>query len=139
MPLVTQATLVLKFNDNTEQYIDLSSVYGARAITLPPAATRVIFNEATQQIFVDGREVQAKFSEHQRRAIFALWEKRGRVVHRDDLIRAVWLEARHPAVYTASLYSLVKRLRVKLGREEDKDALIATVDGVGFRLVEHSG
>ena len=84
---------------------------------------------ADQRLLKNGREIALRPKE--RAVLQALVEASGRVITKDDLIRAGW-GAR--AMGDESLVRCVRTLRRQLGRDPLGVSPIATVYGVGYRL-----
>ncbi len=76
-----------------------------------------------------GREVQ--LSPREFKLLYTLARSPGRVFQRGSLLRQVWGEDEYIDERTVNVY--VQRLRAKLG--DDKQELIETVRGFGYRLV----
>ncbi len=76
-----------------------------------------------------GREVQ--LSPREFKLLYTLASSPGRVFQRGSLLRQVWGEDEYIDERTVNVY--VQRLRAKLG--DDKQELIETVRGFGYRLV----
>jgi DNA-binding response OmpR family regulator len=68
------------------------------------------------------------------RLLAALLEADGRVLSREQLLDAVYGEG-EAFVLDRSIDALIKRLRHKLGDDPDRPRYLATVRGVGYRLV----
>jgi two-component system phosphate regulon response regulator PhoB len=103
----------------------------------PPARRRLTAGSLEvdpdgHHVYVDGAEVSVSALEM--RILVYLFEARGIVRTRQDLLTQVW--GYQPEVNSRTVDTHVKRLRQKLGRA---GALIETVRGLGYRLTETDG
>ncbi len=62
-----------------------------------------------------------------------LWERRGEVVTRDDLLNRVWGYESFP--YTRTIDAHIAALRKKIEERPEKPALIVTVHGKGYKFL----
>jgi len=119
---------------------DVIEIAGASFTFRDPDATletsrlpRLVVDEQAGHIWVDRRSVRLSPKQH---ALFSLlWSQRGRVFSNDEIARAVWPECRGE-IYDYQIESMVKRLRAKLEPDPAQPALLLTVRGRGYRLVE---
>jgi hypothetical protein len=90
-------------------------------------------DEETGQIWVDNREVTLELSELQRKLVRLLCQKAGAVCTKDEIVQAVWPEAKG-GIFDAAIYELVKRVRKKVEQDWRDPHYIVTVPGEGYRL-----
>jgi DNA-binding response OmpR family regulator len=117
---------------------DLIEIGSARFIFRDPDATfattrlpRLVYDEATGDLWVDRRPVQLSPKQH---ALFALlWARRDQVCGKDEIAAAVWPECQGE-IYDYQIESLVKRLRAKLEPNPAAPALLLSAAGRGYRL-----
>ncbi len=89
---------------------------------------------AGRRVFVNGREVDPPLSQAQFRLLALLWEAKGNVVSREDIVRFVWAEVDAEGVSEQAIDALVRRLRERLADYDPEHMYIVTVRGQGFRL-----
>jgi DNA-binding response OmpR family regulator len=105
-------------------------------VTVGPPATPAIahgdlvVDRDRHETTVGGRAVDLSALEF--RLLTTLLEADGRVLTRDQLMDAVYLDG-DPTVLDRSIDALVKRIREKLGDDADRPRYVATVRGVGYR------
>ena len=87
-----------------------------------------------RRVFVDGREITPPLSPAQFRLLALLWQARGAVVTRDEIIRHVWADEEAEGVTEQALDALVRRLRERLSDYDPEHMYIVTVRGHGYRL-----
>ncbi|HEY4691911.1 MAG TPA: FHA domain-containing protein [Bellilinea sp.] len=104
---------------------------------LQSAATqnnRLILDPLSRRVWVDGSEVNPALSVPQFRLLEALYNSRGRVVSRQDLVGAVWGDEESAGVSEQALDALVRRLRDRLASLDRTHEYLLTVRGYGLRL-----
>ncbi|MCZ7569033.1 MAG: FHA domain-containing protein [Ardenticatenaceae bacterium] len=92
---------------------------------------RLWLDEAARAAIVDEAPVEPPLSPKQWALLRLLWERRGAVVTKDEIARAVWPEA-EGAIFDYQIDKLVSRVRARLGPAGDE--LIETVWGTGYKL-----
>ncbi len=88
----------------------------------------------SRRVWVDGNEVNPALSVPQFRLLEALYNSRGRVVSRQDLVIAVWGDEESAGVSEQALDALVRRLRDRLSSLDLSHEYLLTVRGYGLRL-----
>ena len=105
---------------------------------LQPAASsqsnRLYLDPLSRRVWVDGNEVNPALSVPQFRLLEALYNSRGRVVSRQDLVIAVWGDEESAGVSEQALDALVRRLRDRLSSLDLSHEYLLTVRGYGLRL-----
>jgi len=86
------------------------------------------------RVFINGSEVVPPLSPAQFRLLTLLWQARGQVVSRDDVVAAVWVDMDAEGVSEQAIDALVRRLRERLAECDPDHTYVATVRGQGFRL-----
>jgi len=89
-----------------------------------------------KRVWVAGREVDPPLSLAQYRLLELLYEGRGRVVSREEVVAAVWAEDEAEGVSEQAIDALARRLRERLAKADPRHQYVVTVRGHGFRL-EH--
>ncbi len=64
-----------------------------------------------------------------------LFERRGQVCSKDDIGRAVWPEYEAGGIFDYQIENLVRRLRTHIETDPANPQLLATVRGLGYKLV----
>jgi len=94
----------------------------------------LMLDQHTRQVIINGEELEPQLSLYQYRLLELLYESRGGVCTRDDVVRAVWPEAVEEGVSEQAIDALVRRLRDRLAELEPEHQYVVTVRGHGFRL-----
>jgi DNA-binding response OmpR family regulator len=110
----------------------LAPAVSAVAVDAPPAALRV--DTETRRVYVKGAEARPPLSNEQFRLLAYLYERAGKVVPREDLVRHVWPEAHTEGVSEEALDALVRRVRERIVQAGGERSYIETLRGQGFRL-----
>lgn len=88
----------------------------------------------TRRVWVEGAEIKPGLSLEQYRLLAHLYENRGSVVSRDEIINRVWPSENAAGVSEEALDALVRRVRDRLAQAGASRGYIVTVRGHGFRL-----
>lgn len=94
----------------------------------------LMLDERSRRVWVKDREVIPPLSVPQFRLLKLLYDNKGKVVSRQDLITAVWEDEESMGVSDQALDALVRRLRDRLSPLNSKHEYIVTVRGYGLRL-----
>jgi DNA-binding response OmpR family regulator len=92
---------------------------------------RLVLDPATMEVRFDGQRIVLPMREYQ--VLQFLMTHADRVLPRDQIFQAVWGEHAGEASNTLAVH--VKRLRRRLGDDQKDPHIIATVRGVGYRLI----
>jgi len=98
------------------------------------SSTRLYLDKQSRRVWLEGREVTPPLSLAQYRFLELLYDGKGRVCSRDEIIQAVWPEAVEEGVSEQAIDALARRLRERLAEIEPEHQYIVTVRGHGFRL-----
>lgn len=90
----------------------------------------------THQVTINGKRLDPPLSLYQYRLLELLYEKRGGICTRDEVVRIVWPDAQEEGVSEQAIDALVRRLRDRLAELEVSNHFIATVRGHGFRMIQ---
>ena len=97
-------------------------------------AGRLVLDTLSRRVWVVGNEVNPALSVPQFRLLEALYNSRGKVVARQDLVAAVWGDEEAAGVSEQALDALVRRLRDRLAELDEIHEYLLTVRGYGLRL-----
>jgi len=113
--------------------VPLSDVPMARELLEKSETYALKVNPETRQVWVRGKELIPPLSVAQFRLLWALYREQGKIVSREDLVRAVWGEEA-VGVSKQALDALVRRLRSRLAAADPAHSYIITIRGHGLRL-----
>ena len=91
-------------------------------------------NKSQRQVWVNGAVLDPALSLSQYRLIEILWEHKGKIVTREEVIAAVWPESDEAGITEQAIDALVRRLRDRLAEVDHDHEYLVTVRGHGFRL-----
>lgn len=91
-------------------------------------------NKSQRQVWVNGVVLDPPLSLSQYRLLEILWERKGKVVTREEVIAAVWPESDEAGITEQAIDALVRRLRDRLAEADPEHEYLVTVRGHGFRL-----
>jgi DNA-binding response OmpR family regulator len=85
-------------------------------------------------VYVKGVEAKPPLSNEQFRLLHYLYERSGKVIARDELIRHVWPDDHAEGVSEEALDALVRRVRERIVQAGGERSYIVTLRGQGFRM-----
>jgi len=91
-------------------------------------------NKSQRQVWVNGVVLDPPLSLSQYRLLEILWEHKGKIVTREEVIAAVWPESDEAGITEQAIDALVRRLRDRLAEVDREHEYLVTVRGHGFRL-----
>jgi len=91
-------------------------------------------NKSQRQVWVNGSVLEPPLSLSQYRLLEILWEQKGKIVTREEVIAAVWPESDEAGITEQAIDALVRRLRDRLAEVDREHEYLVTVRGHGFRL-----
>ncbi|MBA3075689.1 MAG: FHA domain-containing protein [Anaerolineae bacterium] len=106
---------------------------------IPPltgGATRLVVDEKSRRVWVQGKELTPPLSAPQFRLLGELVSHAGRVISRNDLVHAIWADEEAEGVSEQALDALIRRLRDRLADIDPGHSYIVTVRGHGLRFCE---
>lgn len=109
----------------------------AQATPAPPPSTNLplSIDKPSHRVWVGGKEVLPPLSASQFVLLSILYEQRGRVVPRSELILKIWAGEQALDVSEQALDALIRRLRERLSDcDPTATAFITTIRGHGMRL-----
>ena len=113
---------------------DLTMPLGQGVLPVEPMGGRLFLDVRSRRVWIDLDEIVPPLSLPQFRLLHTLYEHRGQVVPRNELVDAIWGEAELEGVSEEALDALVRRLRDRLAALDADHAYIITVRGHGLRL-----
>ncbi len=94
----------------------------------------VRLNKSQRQVWVGGKPIDPPLSISQYRLLELLWERKGKVVTREEVIVAVWPESDEAGITEQAIDALMRRLRDRVAELDPDHEYLVTVRGHGFRL-----
>lgn len=91
-------------------------------------------DKRTRQVNVNGLPLDPQLSLYQYRLLELLFDARGGVCTREDVVQAVWPDVMEDGISEQAIDALVRRLRDRLTELSPEHQFIVTVRGHGFRL-----
>ncbi len=113
---------------------DSTMPLGQGLLPVEPMGGRLFLDVRSRRVWIDSDEIVPPLSVPQFRLLHTLYEHRGQVVSRDELVNAIWGEDESEGVSEEALDALVRRLRDRLSSIDADHAYIVTVRGHGLRL-----
>lgn len=103
---------------------------------LPTASqpTRLRLEKRSRRVWVNETEILPPLSVSQFQMLEVLYESRGRVVPRHELVKTIWGEEEAFDISEQALDALVRRLRDRLAAADPSHPYLITVRGHGIRL-----
>lgn len=100
----------------------------------PEGKSALFLDTRSRRVWVKGKEVVPPLSVPQFRLLQTLFEQKGQVIQRQDLIHSIWGEDEAVGVSEQAFDALVRRLRDRLALIDPIHTYIVTVRGHGLRL-----
>lgn len=109
---------------------------GATAPLIFPEESGPILRMDTEakRVWVADQELEPPLSLAQYRLLELLYQHRGRVVSREEVVSAVWAEDESEGVSEQAIDALARRLRERIAEADSDHQYVVTVRGHGFRL-----
>lgn len=95
---------------------------------------RLRIDQESRRVFINDEELVPPLSLPQYRLLEMLYNSRGRICTRDNVIETVWPDVVGEGVSEQAIDALVRRLRDRLAEHDPDVQYIVTVRGHGFRL-----
>lgn len=99
-----------------------------------PSSGRLIVELKSRRVWVNHQQVVPPLSAQQFKLLWMLYESKGEVVSRPDLVSEVWGEDQSAGVSDQALDALIRRLRDRIAALDPDHQYINTVRGHGIRL-----
>ena len=97
-------------------------------------SARLLMDQKSRQVWINQQQVVPPLSAQQFRLLWKLYESKGQVISRTDLVSIVWGEDQRAGVSDQALDALIRRLRDRLAALDPTHQFIDTVRGHGMRL-----
>jgi hypothetical protein len=94
----------------------------------------VWMDEATHEVWVDGKPVEPPLSAAQLTLLGLLYRAAGQVISRQQIVTAVWPDSNPAGVGEEAVDGLIKRLRARLRATQPKREYLEVLRGHGLRL-----
>ncbi len=91
-------------------------------------------DKESRTVWVRGQEIDPPLSPAQYRLLELLYDGKGRVCSRDEIVQAVWPEDAKEGVSEQAIDALARRLRERISEADPDGQYIITVRGHGFKL-----
>jgi len=95
---------------------------------------RLLMDQKSRRVWVNQQQLVPPLSAQQFKLLWLLYESRGQVVSRPDLVSTVWGDDQAAGVSDQALDALIRRLRDRIGALDPTHQYIDTVRGHGIRL-----
>jgi DNA-binding response OmpR family regulator len=95
---------------------------------------RLMMDQKSRRVWVNQKQLVPPLSAQQFKLLWLLYESRGQVVSRPDLVSTVWGDEQAAGVSDQALDALIRRLRDRLAALDPTYQYIDTVRGHGIRL-----
>lgn len=118
------------------QFVGNEATVPIDAEKMATAQKSLTLESRTRQVEINDEMVDPPLSLYQYRLLELLYEKRGGICTREEVVKAVWPDDFEAGVSEQAIDALVRRLRDRLADLEPDHQYIMTVRGHGFRLVQ---
>ena len=95
---------------------------------------RLMMDQKSRRVWVNQGQLNPPLSAQQFKMLWLLYESKGQVVTRPDLVTVVWGDDQAAGVSDQALDALIRRLRDRLAALDPTHQYIVTVRGHGIRL-----
>lgn len=118
-------------NDYIIKPFSLAVLYAKIRTLIKPNRSKLTLNRQAMTAKLDGKEIE--FAPIEFRLLEYLYDNRGRVMDKDEIIKNVWGKG----YYTDNTLNVhIKRLREKIENDSAKPLRIITIWGVGYKYAE---
>lgn len=104
-----------------------------------PPPGRLMVDLKSRRVWVNHQQLVPPLSAQQFKLLWMLYENKGEVVSRPNLVTEVWGEDQSAGVSDQALDALIRRLRDRIAALDPEHQYINTVRGHGIRLDNPSG
>jgi len=122
------------FIATTQQFVFLVSDATVPLIDGSPSSGRLMVDLKSRRVWVNHQQLVPPLSAQQFKLLWMLYENKGEVVTRPELVMEVWGEDQSAGVSDQALDALIRRLRDRIAALDPDHQYINTVRGHGIRL-----
>jgi beta-N-acetylhexosaminidase len=131
---VVAAGVIYRRRNGREPALALAATDAPVEAMAPAPPPVLVVDQETHRVYVHGNESRPGLSNEQFRLLSYLYERRGKVVGREELVTHVWPDAHAEGVSEEALDALVRRVRERIVQGGGERGYIVTLRGQGFRL-----
>lgn len=117
-----------------QQFVFLISDATTPLVEGTPPSGRLMMDLKSRRVWVNHQQIVPPLSAQQFKLLWLLYENKGEVVSRPDLVAIVWGEDQSAGVSDQALDALIRRLRDRIAALDPSHQYIDTVRGHGIRL-----
>ena len=117
-----------------QQFVFLISDATTPLVEGTPPSGRLMMDLKSRRVWVNHQQLVPPLSAQQFKLLWLLYENKGEVVSRPDLVAIVWGEDQSAGVSDQALDALIRRLRDRIAALDPSHQYIDTVRGHGIRL-----
>jgi DNA-binding winged helix-turn-helix (wHTH) protein len=117
-----------------QQFVFLISDATTPLLEGTPPSGRLMMDLKSRRVWVNHQQLVPPLSAQQFKLLWLLYENKGEVVSRPDLVAIVWGEDQSAGVSDQALDALIRRLRDRIAALDPSHQYIDTVRGHGIRL-----
>jgi len=117
-----------------QQFIFLISDATMPLVEGSPISGRLIVDLKSRRVLINRQQLEPPLSAQQFRLLWILYESKGEVVTRPDLVMEVWGDDQSIGVSDQALDALIRRLRDRIAALDPDHQYINTIRGHGIRL-----
>jgi len=136
-PLI--APVVLQDGDSLSVATSQQFVFLISDATMPlaegkPPSGRLMVDLKSRRVWVNHQQLVPSLSAQQFKLLWKLYENKGEVVSRPELVAEVWGDSQSAGVSDQALDALIRRLRDRIAALDPDHQYINTIRGHGIRL-----
>jgi len=117
-----------------QQFVFLISDATMPLVEGSPASGRLIVDLKSRRVWINHQQLEPPLSAQQFKLLWMLYESKGEVVTRPDLVMEVWGGDQSIGVSDQALDALIRRLRDRIAALDPDHQYISTIRGHGIRL-----
>jgi DNA-binding winged helix-turn-helix (wHTH) protein len=117
-----------------QQFVFLISDATTPLVEGTPPSGRLMMDLKSRRVWVNHQQLVPPLSAQQFKLLWLLYENKGEVVSRPDLVAIVWGDDQSAGVSDQALDALIRRLRDRIAALDPSHQYIDTVRGHGIRL-----
>jgi len=118
----------------SQQFIFLISDATTPLVDGTPSSGKLMMDLKSRRVWINHQQLVPPLSAQQFKLLWLLYENKGEVVSRPELVMAVWGEDQSAGVSDQALDALIRRLRERIAVVDRSHQYIDTIRGHGIRL-----